>query len=110
MRSTEPNEGSNGGSDERVSYMARYLVGNVSSRMHPCGPESASSMDKRVSARLSLRVSVCTDRHRRRFSLRCCKKIVRRVKGEDIRDENKPHPDVFSDVQLHSQVLVPFPQ
>ena len=73
MRSTEPNEGSRGGSDERVLYMARYLVGNVSSRMDPSGLESASSLDKRVSARLSLRVSVCIDRDRLRFSLRCCK-------------------------------------
>ena len=53
MRSTGPNKGSNGGSDERVLYVARYLdnlVGNISSRMHPSVPESASSMDKRVSA------------------------------------------------------------
>ena len=76
MRSTGPNEGSNGGSDERVLYVARRLdnlVGNVSSRMDPSGLESASSLDKRVSARLSLRVSVCIDRDRLRFSLRCCK-------------------------------------
>ena len=37
MRSTEPKEGSNGGSDQRVWHMARYLVGDLSSRMHPSG-------------------------------------------------------------------------
>ena len=74
MRSTEPKEDSNGGSDKRELYMARYLVGNVSSRMHPSRSESVSSLDRRVSARLSLRVSVCRDRDRLRFSLRCCKK------------------------------------
>jgi hypothetical protein len=43
----------------RVWYMARYLVGKVSSRMHPSGPdsESTASLDKRVSARLSWRVA-----------------------------------------------------
>ena len=51
-----------GGSDAIVSYMVRYLAGNVSSRMHPLGPESTESLDKRISARLSCRVAVCKDR------------------------------------------------
>lgn len=62
MRSTEASEGSTGGSDDRVSYMARYLDGNVSFRIVALGLESAARLDKRVSARFRRRAPVFRDR------------------------------------------------
>jgi hypothetical protein len=85
--------------------MARYVVGNVSSRM-PSGLESASSLDKRVSARLSqcVRIAIGSDLV---FFVAVRKLVdasnVKRRKGDEL------HPDVFSAVQLHPQVLVLFP-
>ena len=49
------------------------LGGNESSRMHPSEPErTRQGLDKRVSARLSWRVAVCTDRDLIFVAIRNC--------------------------------------